>query len=404
MVGVVLLCVMTRLAYLRYYPENYALLPSDVDGYWGIAANLREGNGFAWGTKPVTTATRPPMYPIFLAGVQWLTGGREGVALASQAALDAVTCVGIYVLAGIVTGSVAAAYLAGLLWALYLPEISEVTRFWSEPLCALFITYALLLLIVARLHDKLWLAGMAGIVFGGAALTRSAFVLLPVLLVGVVLVEGGTGRGRRACFAGGVLLGVILSMAPWVMRNALTFGAFIPTYSQTGLSLYVGNVTLDGDDYLTAPRVSDAVRKVEARIATDPEWARAQDSEVQLDRLVGREAQRLIREHPVRFAKLSLVRGVRLWFNMGFGRVASWRSVGVAAINGGLLALGIVGLIWGKLAWSRRARPLVITLIYGTVVPLLSLAVARHIFPVIPALTVLSAAGLMVLYNRGGSD
>ncbi len=400
LVGLVLLCVMTRLAFLMYWPEDYGLLGADVDGYWGIGGNLRAGNGFAWGTKPVTTATRPPMYPIFLAGVHWLTGGREGSALAAQAGLDAVTCVGIYLLAIVITGSVAVASVAGMFWALYLPEISEVTRFWSEPLCALLVTYALLVYILARQQDKLWLAGVAGMVFGGAALTRSAFLLLPPLFAGLVLIERGEGFGRRARFAGVLLLGLILPMAPWVIRNALTFHAFIPMYSQTGLSLYVGNVTLDQNDYLTAPRVADAIRKVEARIATEPKWAEAQDSEVELDRLVGGEAQRLIREHPVRFVTLSLVRGVRLWFNLGFGRPPSWRSVGVAAMNGGLLILGIIGLIGGRLAWSRRARPLVIVLVYGTLVPVLSLSVARHIFPVIPALVVLSAGGVMVLCNR----
>jgi 4-amino-4-deoxy-L-arabinose transferase-like glycosyltransferase len=395
LLGLVLLCVVTRLVFLMYWPENYGLLPKDVDGYWGIGANLRAGNGFARGPDPITTATRPPMYPVFLAGVHWLTGGRQGIALASQAVLDAVTCVGIYLLGNVITGSVAAAYVAGLFWALYLPEISEITRFWSEPLCALFVTYAALIYVLARQHGNVWLAGLAGVVFGGAALTRSAFLLLPLWFAALFLLRRGEGLARRALFAGVLLLGLILSMAPWVIRNAMIFRAFIPTYSETGLSLYVGNVTLDDDDYLTAVPVSHAIRKVQARIATDSEWSQAQHSEVELDRLIAMEAQQLIWKHPGRFAKLSLIRGLRLWLNVGFGRPPSWRSVGVAAMNAGLLVLAIIGLVSGWRAWSSRAMPLVVTLIYGTLVPLLSLSVGRHIFPVIPALVVLSASGLM---------
>jgi 4-amino-4-deoxy-L-arabinose transferase-like glycosyltransferase len=258
------------------------------------------------------------------------------------------------------------------------------------------VTYALLLYILARKHDALWLFGLAGLVFGGAALTRSAFLLLPLLLAALLFFKQGEGLGRRRLFAGTLLLGFILCMAPWVIRNALVFHAFIPTYSEVGLSLYVGNVTLDNDDYLTAMPVSYAIRKVQARIATDSEWSQAQHSEIDLDRLIAKEARRLIWEHPGRFAKLSLIRGLRLWFNIGFGRPPSWRSVGVAAINAGLLVLAIIGLVSGWRAWSSRAMPLVVTLIYGTLVPLMSLSVGRHIFPVIPALVVLSAGGLML--------
>jgi 4-amino-4-deoxy-L-arabinose transferase-like glycosyltransferase len=395
-----LLCIITRLAFLMYWPENYRLLRMDVDGYWGIGANLRAGNGFARGLEPITTATRSPMYPVFLAGVHWVTGGREGIALVSQAALDAVTCVGIYFLAVVVTGSVAAACLACLFWAVYLPEVSEVTRFWSEPLCALFVTYALLLYIRAREYDRLWLCGLAGILFGGAALTRSVFLFLPLLLAGLLLIERGEGRGRRSLFASTLLLGFILSMAPWVIRNAVVFRAFIPGYTQGGITLYQAHARLGADDYLTYVPHSYILRTVQARIATDPEWARAEHSEVELDLLCAREGLGLIREHPVRYAKLSVVRALWLWFNIGYGRVQGWTSVGVAAINGGLLTLGIIGLISGRLLWASRAMPLVATLIYATLVPALVLAVGRYIFPVIPALVVLSASGFMVVYTK----
>ena len=395
-----LLCIITRLAFLMYWPENYGLLRVDVDGYWGIGANLRAGNGFARGLEPITTATRSPMYPVFLAGVHWVTGGREGLALASQAALDGVTCVGIYFLAIIVTGSVAAAYLACLFWAVYLPEISQITRFWSEPLCALFVTYALLLYTLAREYDRLWLFGLAGIVFGGAALTRSVFLFLPVVFAGLLLVKRGEGGGRRLLFAGALLLGFILSMAPWVIRNAVVFHAFIPGYTQGGVTLYQAHVRLGEDDYLTYVPHSYILRKVQARVATDPEWARAEHSEVELDLLCAREALGLIYKHPDQYAKLSVVRALWLWFNIGYGWVQGWRSVGVAVINSALLILGIIGLIRGRLLWSNRAMPLVVTLIYATLVPVLVLTVGRYIYPVIPALVVLSAGGFMVVYSR----
>ena len=396
----VVLCIITRLVFLVYWPENYDLLAADVDGYWGIGANLQAGKGFARGTEPISTATRSPMYPVFLAGVHWLTGGREGIALASQAVLDGLTCVGIYFLAFLISGSVAGAYLACLCWALYLPEISQITRFWSEPLCALLVTYGLLLYLLARRYDRLWLFGLTGVAFGGAALTRSAFLLLPVLFAALLLIKGDEGRGRRALLAGALLMGFSLSMAPWVIRNAIVFHAFIPGYTQGGITLYQAHVTLGEDDYLTFVPHSYIVRKVQERVASDPEWSRAEHSEVALDLLSAREAVGLIRNHPFRYAKLSVVRAVRLWFNMGYGRAQSWTGVGVGVLNGGLLALGVIGLIGGRRVGVSGTAPLVVTLIYSTMVPSLVLAVGRYIFPVIPALVVLSACGFMVVYSR----
>jgi len=399
LLSLIVLCVAVRLAFLLSWPEDYSTLQMDVDGYWAIGGNVRAGNGFAVGQEPSPTATRLPVYPLYLAAVHLVTGGRERIALASQALVDAATCVALYLLAKLVTGSSLVAYLACLFWAVYLPEVSQITRFWSEPLCALLLTCALLLYLLARQREALWLYAMSGLVFGTVALTRAEFMLLPLVFVGLIVAERHETMGRRAFRTAVFLLAFIVPFGPWAIRNAVTFRAFIPAVTSSGLALFVGNSTLDEEAYLTKKSWSYAVQKLQSRA---PEAA--QSSEVELDRLFRREAFHLIREHPLRFATLTIVRFPRLWFSIGFGRTPGWTSLGVAGINFLLLVLGMIGLILTRRKWPAPAAPLVLTLLYGTLVHLPIDGMVRHVFPLIPALTILSTVGVLVGRRRLRAD
>jgi len=389
---------------LGFWPENYDRFPVDVDGYWHIAGNIWAGNGYAVGPEPTPTAYRPPTYPLFLAGVRGLTGDRPVLALASQAALDAVTLIAIYFLAMVITGARPVAYLASFLWAVYLPEAASITRFWSEPLCALILTSALLVFMLARKQDKLWQYGVSGLMLGAAALTRPEFFLLPLMFAVLVLVKRGEGIGGRALRASLVLFGCVALLAPWILRNALVFDDFIPATTVGGFVFFVGNATLDEDNYLYHRGTAYGLIKLEGR-APQPLWINAQvsaqmpRSEMGLDRLYAKAAWRLIRDYPGRFIKLSCIRAVRLWLSVGFGRYPHWKSLFVAGINSGLLLLGFIGWLTARHRSEGKLTPLVVVLVYGTLVHMPIEALVRHVFPMIPTLVVLSALGVVAIHQ-----
>jgi hypothetical protein len=218
----------------------------------------------------------------------------------------------------------------------------------------------------------------------------------------VVLTKRGEGIGGRAYRAALVLFGCVVLLTPWVLRNALVFDAFIPATTVGGFVLFVGNATLDEENYLVHRGTAYGLRKLEGR-APQPLWshvqasAQTQGSEIGLDRLYAWAAWRLIRDYPVRFVKLSCVRGFRLWFSVGFGRYPSWRSLAVAGINAGLVLLGLIGWLTARRTWEGHATPLGVVLVYGTLVHMPIEALVRHVFPVIPALVVLSAGGVIVI-------
>src|SRR5262249_6059284 len=149
---------------------------------------------------------------------------------------------------------------------------------------------------------------------------RPEFLLLPLLLATLVLTKRREEIGRRVYCASLLLLGCLVVLTPWTVRNALVFKAFIPATSVPGLVLFLANASLDEDNYLVYRGTPYGLRRLEDW-GLQPLWTRtqaerAQGSEIALDRLYAREAWRLIRNYPDRFAQLSFVRFFRLWFNV----------------------------------------------------------------------------------------
>jgi len=144
------------------------------------------------------------------------------------------------------------------------------------------------------------------------------------------------------------------------------------------LTLYEGNCGLADKDFLRNIHGEES----NVRFGQDMErrYGVSVDglSEPERDRLFRAEVKRLIREHPGRYALLSLERFVRLWGNVGYvGEPPSRRSLAICAVNGLLLLAFIVGLflragavlpgaarLWLSLrarrcfTWNHRLRPL----------------------------------------------
>jgi hypothetical protein len=104
-----------------------------------------------------------------------------------------------------------------------------------------FVLGALLAALEARrgaAHPLRW-AALAGVLAGLAALTRSNGVVIAAPLL--VAVWAGAGRPRlsvRALAAPAVLaVAAALTVTPWLVRNAVVFGEFVPIATQTGAAL-----------------------------------------------------------------------------------------------------------------------------------------------------------------------
>ncbi|HEX8203644.1 MAG TPA: 4-amino-4-deoxy-L-arabinose transferase, partial [Isosphaeraceae bacterium] len=199
-----------------------------------------------------------------------------------------------------------------------------------------------------------------------------------------------TETGRRRGAARGalvVVLGVVVIMAPWWIRNARHFGRFVPTALWVGASLYDGlNPGATGAsamEFLAAPEV------------------RALDEPTQ-DAVLGARAVRFAREHPGRAMRLALIKAARFW--SPWPNAETLRAPGVAVV-GALVTLPVFALMAIGL-WDRRrdARALVLLagpLLYFAALHLVFVSSVRYRIPgAVPALG-LAAIGAARLARAG---
>jgi 4-amino-4-deoxy-L-arabinose transferase-like glycosyltransferase len=193
-------------------------------------ANLiADGSGFInslalmWGYVKQPTAAHPPLFPLLLSAVSWV--GFRSV-LAHQLACAAMSVLAVPLLgltanevagpeAGLVAAGIAAIYPN--LWASDVGVMSE----------SLYVTtIALVLWMLCRLwaRPSVGRAALVGATIGLAALTRAEATLLIPLAVVPLAVRVKTVQPRqRAGLVAVVLAASAVVVAPWVVRNLVTF-------------------------------------------------------------------------------------------------------------------------------------------------------------------------------------
>jgi hypothetical protein len=189
-----------------------------------------------------------PLYPLLLAGLYRVFGWDTVAAiLAQEFCAVAVTTAGFMLLPTVARKarlSVAAGWAAAYGLALLPVNLwVETTGGWEQPYSALALLG--LFLCFCRLQDEHWhrprTVLLTGLLLGVIALLSPSLLPAGALMT---LAEFGSQRAdRRRVVAGGLLMALVagLLLAPWVVRNYLTFGHFIPFRSNFGLEFALGN-------------------------------------------------------------------------------------------------------------------------------------------------------------------
>ncbi len=200
-------------------------------------------NSVAYDARGVLTSFRPPLYPAFLAIVYRLSGideGRYFRARLVQAFLMASLAPLTWTLARrCFPNQERQARLAAWMIALYPMFLVYPLALATENLFfVLFLAAPLVLLAIvehSRKSPSDLLAGLAGGVFGLAALTRS-IALAPAAMAAWWLWR--TSRRRRTVLA--FLLGVAVITLPWIGRNTLLHHRLVGIESSLGYNMYLG--------------------------------------------------------------------------------------------------------------------------------------------------------------------
>lgn len=401
--GVILRVILTVIA------GNQVMTPWRVGGdavfYIHLASNVAQGMGFSYAHQP--TAFRPPLYPLFLAGMMDVFGIHFVFATRLlQCAVGFITVWCCWRIASRIFG--AEGGWATLLIALYFPTLAVfptelMTECFATCLTAAFFWLAL---ENPRLMERKT-AVYLGMLVGFAALLRFNMAIFAPIAAWIMLRSAGLRRTipnfALMTLAGGVI------MLPWILRNQVVFQGRVLFSTQGGYNALQGVLTPQGR---VQPGDLGTLREAGSWLSGDLETNGPQrlklPAEPQLDRRAwdltrGIWRQKSWRLLPVMMDKLGYfwLSTDQLFSTYSFPwKIRAARAAGVI-LYWGLLGLAITGWV---LLHAQRPTTARFLLGYALLISLAHLPfimTSRHRIPFAePFLVVLGGAGLVWLCCR----
>jgi 4-amino-4-deoxy-L-arabinose transferase-like glycosyltransferase len=283
----------------------------DEKDYNVLAINLVRHGEFSF-TPGEPTSIRPPLYPAVVAGVYSLFGVENYQAVRLlQVALSLLNVVLLYKLGSEVMSRRVGLWLAGF-YCFYPSMLGFNNLLLTEVLFTLLLSAACYAVVLFYRRNAVLYLGLAGLLLGLAALTRSIVWLSPPLLAGYVLLTWKAGFGRRLLAAGALLLAFGVTIAPWAVRNTRLQKTFLTIDCMGGRNFMMGN-------YLYTPlyRSWDAVA-----LEDEQSWvheiasahpAAEQITQGQIDKIAMGKAIQFIREHPALTLQRDTVKFFDFW-------------------------------------------------------------------------------------------
>jgi 4-amino-4-deoxy-L-arabinose transferase-like glycosyltransferase len=367
---------------------------SDMGWYYTRAIGLFETGRYQ--ENGVPTAYWPVGYPAFLAGVMALGGTSVLTAQLANLALSVIGAVLLYRLCIRNFGSPRIATFAVCLLAAYPNHMGYSLGLYTEPL---YTALLLLMWTLTKPDARISSIVAAGVVAGLATLVKTQMLLLTPPLIFILSVRVWTQRDvimalRNAIFASTVML---LTIAPWTLRNYHVMGAFIPVSTNGGMSLLAGNNPSMTFDLRTDYNDSDPLfRQVNFSVA----------DQVAADQRARETAWQWIGDNPVKFVSLMPKKLIRLWLpdgesewnlQRGFANYEKWKFEfrTVRVINQVYYFLLLAGFIFALIRCVRLREPqtlaIALTIVYFTVLSLVFSGQSRYHAPLMPLVIMYAA-------------
>lgn len=223
--------------------------------------------------------------------------------------------------------------------------------------------------------------------------------MLPFVILVPVVVALGEGRPRQAV-ARSMLAAVIaaLLLAPWAIRNSNVLGAAVPTSTNFGVNLWIGNNPQATGGYVDPPQ---------------PEGDLPPVNEVARDRYYQGHARDFISQHPLRYVQLSVQR-LRIALDRETFGVA-WNEHGLHADIGTILKIvatgywyavflaGLAGVaMFARAGLANLLTPFVLLPAATMATPILVMATERYHYSLAPFVAIF-AAYFIVGWQGGAS-
>jgi 4-amino-4-deoxy-L-arabinose transferase-like glycosyltransferase len=386
---------------LSIYDEKHLYNP--------LAENLLSRGEFA--LEPgEATACRPPLYPLFVAGVYAVSGvdNLQAVRLA-QAGLSVATALLLYFIGSVIGSRRAALWLCGL-YCFYPSLLVYNNLLLTEVLFIFLLSAACYGLILLQKSGAISCAVASGTLLALAALTRSVLWPFPVLLSGCLAFTLPGKWGCRLLAVGALLGAFAVTLAPWAIRCTRLEKTLTVIDTTGGRNFMLGN-------YRHTPlyRAWDAIA-LEGDRSWHHELAMAEPSfagatQGQRDRLALEHAVAFVAMNPVLTVKRDLVKFFNFWqlerelvAGASRGLIGNISLPMLAAIAGLIMSSYAVTMILGIFGMIMLPPPrpmhwlLLCVMGFVWVMHTLSFGHSRYHLPLIPIVLVYSARA--IVYRR----
>lgn len=312
--GVLFVALAARLAAGVWWQSRLAddFYFGDSQSYWVLARAIARGDSYQFGS-PDAKVFRTPGYPLALAPLFVIFGDEPPIlaARAWGAVLGTMAVAAVYGL-GRQLWDARVGLAAALVAAIYPGAIAMSIFVLSEALFSPLMLVQLLLWIAAvravRSTRALAWGLSAGMAAGLATLARPSWLAF-VPLAAIVVLAFSRERRRHLLVGSVMMLGFVLVMLPWWIRNAQVTGRFVPTSLQMGISLYDGwNPRADGSSDLSLATQIISVERKRLVAEDDPDVF-----EYRLDRRFRELATSWATTHPAEVLSLAGTKLLRLW-------------------------------------------------------------------------------------------
>ncbi|MEZ6056320.1 MAG: hypothetical protein R3C01_06405 [Planctomycetaceae bacterium] len=434
LMALLLLGVALRIGAMIHWNED---LSQDRDAYLGLATSLQEGRGLATPGTETPTAFRPPLYPLWLSLDPTTSLGRW-VAI-SNLLFGWGTILLTYHLGRRLGLSEGRSTLAAGLIAID----PLLLRYSAQPMTECFSTLLATALLwhLARPGDSQSRSIgslFTGLLFGANVLCRPTFWAFGGLLLFATVLLSNSILAKRFLFGEPrlnmsesatasseqrrlrlwnwkgtllVMLGIVLTVGPWGVRNAKQLGSPIITTTHGGYTLLLGNnapfykevvrqpwgTVWDGSH---GPGQEGWYRDVLQQMQADGVTSAAPQvdgisTEVAADRWQQRLAKESIAADPGGFVHASLLRFVRFWNVVPLGdpggKIPATLWWGTGLFYGLLFAAALVALVRLKHLDSPQLwLPPIAMIVAFTLVHLVYWSNTRMRAPLMPSITLLA--------------
>jgi len=360
-----------------------------------VAKNIVAGLSFTF-TYPITHLTGPtcyvtPLYTYLQAAILYSGFGERGIQFINILFLQA-ACAALYVFFRRFTSPI----LALAIFA----AVSFYVPFWilAYSLEPNSLNLLLVVLSVICLYDlakaptqKGWLT--LGILFGIQLLLRPD-ILIGVALFAPWLVIARKSHTKETLKGLAIALLIALAMvAPWTVRNFVTFHKFVLVSANSGMNLYEGNNYVATGEFSENPATDESRREFQAI----QEYSQSHD-QIEVDRYRLELAKQWMLSHPVKVITLDMKKVWYHWFGrpiMGEQFHYRYESIATAYRIGGALMvlLGFYALV--RMQDKKLRSLLLVMFAYSTLVSAIFFVQSRHrILKVDPFLVPLAVMGV----------